>query len=139
MADIKTSDLPEAAAIGSAGTHIGVQDGATVEFVQPMEYVAALTQSGGGAPTAVVLRNTLGATVSFVRDDAGVYRAVASSPVFNTGHTEAYLSNSNGQDVVYFARVNDTVEVALFSGTAPGAWADGTLTGLEILHITVYP
>lgn len=36
-------------------------------------YIALLTQTGGAAPTATVIQNTLGGTLAWTRDGAGQY------------------------------------------------------------------
>lgn len=42
----------------------------------PMQYVALLSQSGTADPTVIVLKNTIGTTVTWVRDGAaGTYKA----------------------------------------------------------------
>jgi len=44
-------------------------------------YEAALTQTGTGAPTAVVFQNTTGRTIAWTRDDVGTYAGTFSSPI----------------------------------------------------------
>jgi hypothetical protein len=58
------------------------------------KYVALITQTGTGAPTAVVLENTLGGTVSWARTSSGVYTATLSS-VFTANKTWVCPDNFN--------------------------------------------
>ncbi len=44
-------------------------------------YAALLTQSGTDAPVATVLQNTTGTTVTFLRTNVGMYRAVFAEPI----------------------------------------------------------
>ena len=57
----------------------------------PKVYRALLTQSGTNAPVATVLENTLGGTVAWTREDAGVYVATLAA-VFGIGKTVAKIS-----------------------------------------------
>ncbi len=138
MADTKISDLPAWDPTGSAPTLPMDQDGATVKRTEPMEYVAALTQSGTDAPTAVVLRNTLGATVTFSRNDSGDYAATASAAVFADGRTSAHVYGASGIGLDCRAYRNGGSEVAVRS-YQDGSLADDVFDGSFLLSITVYP
>jgi len=59
--------------------------------VIPKKYVALLTQTGTGAPTATVLDNTLGATVSYSYNSAGNYTGTLSSPILDVNKTAIIL------------------------------------------------
>lgn len=56
-------------------------------------YTALLTQSGTSAPTAIVLENTLGVTVSFNYGNIGRYVINFSSPVFNVNTSTMKIAN----------------------------------------------
>lgn len=64
-------------------------------------YRALITQSGTGAPTATVLENTLGGTITFSRVGAGFY-TVTSSGLFTVGKTFMSITENSS-----------------FAGTAP--------------------
>ena len=82
-----------------------------------LEYVALLSQSGTNAPVATVLKNTLGGTVVWTREAAGLYSATlagAFPPVKtwtavnaqaddgSSGWTSSLFSDTIGDAVVLF-------------------------------------
>ena len=60
------------------------------------EYVALLTQSGGNAPTAVVLSNTLGGVPVWTKNNIGVYYLIliGAFPVDKTFYTKMIHGSS---------------------------------------------
>jgi hypothetical protein len=60
-------------------------------------YVALLSQSGTNAPVATVLENTLGTTITWVRDSQSTYRGVVGSPgnLFVTNKTVGFTTHNN--------------------------------------------
>ena len=68
-------------------------------FNKPKIYRALLTQTGTSAPTAIVLENTLEATITYSYQTAGLYRITADSAVFTTNKTMVFLGNN----LSYFA------------------------------------
>ncbi len=56
-------------------------------------YQATITQSGGSAPTATVLNNTLGGTVVWARTSAGLYTATLTG-VFTANKTQIFVGDS---------------------------------------------
>lgn len=73
-------------------------------------YTALLTQVGTAVPTAKVLENTLGATVTFARDGAGSYHLTASAAVFTVDKTYIVIASINdGGGVMVASWGSDTV------------------------------
>jgi hypothetical protein len=68
----------------------------TVALVDYKVYSALISQSGTGAPTAKVLKNTTGATFSFTRGGTGSFTVTASSNVFTTNKTASLYSLNTG-------------------------------------------
>lgn len=65
-----------------------------------LSYVALLSQADVNAPTAVVLENTLGVTITFGYIGPGDYTLNASSPVFLAAKTFLLIGNVNDGDVL---------------------------------------
>lgn len=98
-------------------------------------YRATLTQSGGSAPSATVLENTTGVTVTWSRGGPGDYIGTASSAIFNASKTIIHVSGANPSTP--FITINSgrvtTTEVkimtadefglidSVFSATTPGS------------------
>jgi hypothetical protein len=61
------------------------------------QYVALLSQIGTASPTAIVLNNTLGVTITWSYQSVGNYRATASSPIFDINKMwwSSYIGTSN--------------------------------------------
>jgi hypothetical protein len=55
-------------------------------------YTALLSQSGTSAPVATVLENTLGVTISYIRNSLGLYQGTISSGTFDTSKTYTMCS-----------------------------------------------
>jgi hypothetical protein len=62
--------------------------------VIPIRYLAIVTQASTGAPTASVMVNTTGATITYSYVSAGVYRATASTSIFGGGTTCFWITPS---------------------------------------------
>ena len=58
-------------------------------------YTALITQSGTAAPTAVVLQNTTGGTITWTRVSVGSYKAAISGVTFVENKTAILLGNTN--------------------------------------------
>ena len=97
------------------------------QHCEPAIYRALLNQSGGSAPTATVLTNTLGGTVVWSRTSAGSY-AASLAGAFNANKTFLVLCHPTA---VVFRLDANTVD--LTTGGADDLLGD---TSLEIL---VYP
>ena len=94
-------------------------------------YTALLTQSGSGAPTAIVLQNTLGGTVVWTRDDQGVYYGTLSGAFTeNKTWTYPYSQTSVDNFKLFWANTNE-VQFTTYS-------TDSQLT-LTPVEIRVYP
>ena len=104
-----------------------------------LEYVALVSQTGTSAPTATVLKNTLGATISFTRLSAGVYTANASTAVFTTDKTTVQMQSGEWAFGVGIPLVGvsntSTVRIAVTNGAG---YDDGLLIK-NALVIKVYP
>ena len=84
------------------------------------KYVALMTQSGTGAPTATILENTLGGTLVWTRDSSGTYigTLVGAFPVqtkvggfcgtYNLGSAE--IAYKDADSIYLLASVNDIAD-----------------------------
>lgn len=113
---------------------------ATTAFVQAAtrpykSYTALITQSGTSAPTATVLENTLGGTVTFSRTSAGTYLATLSG-AFTLNKTACYITPTTGTFVHQATRqsLNDVIIVSLNSSNA----ATDTILNNTTFEIRVY-
>ena len=76
-------------------------------------YVALISQSGGAAPTAVVLSNNTGYTYTWARTGGGTYTLTANGSAFTVNKTIVF--NNNGIDIAggntppQWTRTSDTV------------------------------
>ena len=59
-------------------------------------YTALLTQTGVNNPVATVLKNDIGATITWTRTAFGEFTATASSAVFTAAKTIVFLNNGIG-------------------------------------------
>jgi hypothetical protein len=102
-------------------------------------YTALLSQSGTDAPTAVVLENTLGGTVTYTRDGIGFYYIVLSTEWVDLSKiwysAPSFASGSAGVGV--FVRLDlvgsDTV------GGLVLRFEDNNVVGVEDIGMTGYP
>ncbi len=74
--------------MSSAGTN---KRNSHKNFIGYTEYVALLTQSGTDAPTATVIKNDTGATVSWSRILTGIYTGAFSSAVLTENKTACII------------------------------------------------
>jgi hypothetical protein len=90
-----TADL-SAAGTASASTYLrGDNTWASLpEVVIPMRYLAIVTQAGTGAPTASVMVNTTGATITYSYVSAGVYHVTATPGIFFQNTTCFWITPS---------------------------------------------
>ena len=103
---------------------------------EPKVYVALLTQTGTNAPVATVLKNTLGGTVVWTYDSAGIYIGTLIG-VFTLDKTYSIISQSISNlatSVVYRTSAN-TVQVL---SAEEGNVVDDILSNTSI-KIEVYP
>lgn len=101
-------------------------------------YRALLTQSGTSNPTAVVLENTLGAAIDWVRLDVGSYEGqLAGAFTFQKTFLMVNpVTGADNPDLVSFS-LNTTDAVTIITGQSPSL-ADGVLN-LTAVEIIVYP
>lgn len=108
-------------------------------------YVALLTQSGTGDPTALVQINTLGETPTFGRGDVGSYALNVIASIFTTNKTTVLLSGPGQTDGAAFKWVStqgtDVSQIPIKSGTVDAdghaVFADDILQGITI-EVCVY-
>jgi hypothetical protein len=120
-----------------------IPDVATVkQIARPYKvYTALLTQTGTDAPTATVLENTLGGTVTWSYDDSGRYLASFGSSLFLSGKTFIVCGSVNDGDpnngsAVVCERVSDT-SVKVIT-TVLNSLSDYALNGTPF-EIRIYP
>ena len=96
------------------------------------EYVAVLIQSGTDAPTATILKNTLGVVPVWTREYAGGYLAT-SAGAFPVAKTETVLSScsADGEMILFDAQPQDN-NVLIRNVT-------GVDESVFTIHISVYP
>lgn len=102
-------------------------------------YAALLTQTGTDAPTAIVLQNTLGATVVWTRTGLGAYRATCTGK-FTEDKTTWQINNAPiANEGANFAEnaFPDSINLFTYSNAASITLADGILTKVPI-EINVY-
>ena len=102
-------------------------------------YTALLTQVGTDAPTAVVMENTLGGTVTFSYTSTGIYTANLLG-VFTANKTVTLITgnyNSPGQLGRTFRLSNDVVTIYTNETTPGGVSVDDVLSGTTF-EIRVY-
>lgn len=104
-------------------------------------YTALLTQSGTSAPTATILKNTLGVTPTFTYTTNGDYDITTSVDTFTANKTWVVCATGNQSDpaktVPVLCSWTDvrTIRITTFPG---GAGDDGYLVATPI-EIRVYP
>jgi hypothetical protein len=90
-----------------------------------LEYIANLTQEGGGAPVASVINNTLGGTVVWAYDMAGQYTGVLAG-AFTVNKT--FITTSAD---MFSGRTSD-------NGVTVFTLGDDILNGTSFINIRVY-
>lgn len=112
---------------------------ATTAFVQGIRpykvYTALLTQVGTDAPTATVLENTLGGTVVWTRDSAGIYYGTLSG-AFSSNKTVCFISGTV-LSVHFNCYQNSTSSVTATSTNTSGEGVDTAILSASI-EIRVY-
>lgn len=97
------------------------------------EYHALLSQSSTGAPTAVIVNNTLGGTVVLTRTSAGLYRATLTG-AFPIGTTLVSITNQGitGAANIFGATRGDNNYIAIATSTG-GTLTDGLLSSTPFM------
>lgn len=118
-------------------------------------YVALLTQSGTDAPVATVLENTLGGTVVWTRDSAGVYigtlaSAFTENKTYITGMIDwasatTFIPISDGAGIIGYYTLDrldvNSIRIQIFNNSFASVDL-GSLIGSSIFYlpkIEVYP
>jgi hypothetical protein len=102
------------------------------------EYVALITQSGTDAPTAKVLKNTLGGVPTLNRAAAGIYY-MELNEAFNVDKTCVFIGNTqNDTGTMTEASCNSTSRIYIETILASNAFSDDLMTNCAI-QILVYP
>lgn len=101
-------------------------------------YTALVTQSGTSAPTAIVLENTTGATITFARTGAGMYTATFSSAVLTTNKTTMSIS-STFTDTIGSGGVGSTTVVNIYTTIVNPSYAfsDGRMSS-STFEVRIY-
>jgi hypothetical protein len=101
-------------------------------------YTALITQIAG-APTAIVLENSLGADITYAKDSSGLYIATDANNSFTAGKT-AFIIGNTSEENIFTAVVESTITTNEFyfsSANAADSLADGLFVN-TILEIRVY-
>ncbi len=99
-------------------------------------YTALIQQAGTAAPSAIVLQNTTGGTITWTRTSAGSYKAVISGVTFVANKTAIILGNTNASMSIASVRkttTDVTFEQKLISTNAS---ADGVSD--VVIEIRIY-
>lgn len=121
-----------------------VLDTISTEQNEPKVYIALLTQSGTSAPTAVVLKNTLGGTVVWTRGGVGDYVATltgaftANKTILNPQSLPTFFDGLGYVSFDFNARRLSANQIQFYTTEIGGSDADALLTETSIT-IEVYP
>lgn len=99
------------------------------------KYVAIMSQSGTDAPTALVMENTLGATITWAYDDVGSYYGNLSSAVLTANKT--WFISGNTADLNTITTINTTQQVQINTNGDVDTPANTMMTNVAI-EIRVY-
>jgi hypothetical protein len=72
-------------------------------------YTALVTQVGGSNPTANVLQNSTGATLTWARTSAGLYTVTADSAIFTENKTIVFFESNHIFTQLNWTRTSATV------------------------------
>lgn len=104
-------------------------------------YRALITQTGGSDPVVEVLENTLGETITWLRDSAGIYSA-NSSGIFLQNKTFLTInkSKSGGRQFSFYRTDNDRLEIVTeyFDSSTPTFVEDDDILDNTSIEIIVY-
>lgn len=102
------------------------------------EYIALLLQQGTNPPTAIVIRNTLGAEVTFAREDVGYYFATIPGD-FPPGKTVAFIDAGFAASAFGCAVPRDeAAPIAITTTNQSGNQEDSRMDG-NSFEVRVYP
>ena len=94
-------------------------------------YVALITQVDTSAPTAKILQNTTGATLTWARTSAGIFTATSNTDVFTADKTIVFANPGNdntasGDPDIIWARTSNTVLTITASAGVNNVLTDGS-------------
>lgn len=116
---------------------------ATTAFVQAatggyLKYVALLTQTGTGAPTATVLENTLGGTLVWTRSSTGIYIGTLSG-VFTNNKTSVSITNGSSGAKIIGAYSDTTSTITIGTVNAATSASEDDVLFKATIEIRIYP
>lgn len=93
-------------------------------------YTALVTQASTNAPTAKILQNTTGATLTWARTSAGIFTLTADSAIFTADKTIVFAnpgndSTSSSDPAIIWERTSNTVLTITATAGVNGALTDG--------------
>jgi len=93
-------------------------------------YTALITQASTSAPTAKILQNTTGATLTWARTSAGIFTVTADSAIFTADKTIVFAnpgndSTSSADPAIIWARTSGTVLTITATAGVNGVLTDG--------------
>ena len=94
-------------------------------------YVALITQVNTDAPTAKILQNTTGATLTWARTSAGIFTVTSNISVFTADKTIVFANcgddnTASGDPDIIWARTSNTVLTITASAGLNGVLTDGS-------------
>ena len=94
-------------------------------------YVALLTQVGVASPTAKILQNTTGATLTWGRTSAGIFTLTSNAAIFTADKTIVFANPGNddgatGDPSIIWARTSTTVLTITASAGVNSVLTDGS-------------
>lgn len=101
-------------------------------------YTALLTQSGTAAPVAIILENTLGATITWTRQSTGIYWGTASLGVLTTNKTTVTLVNGSVGPYIVGGFSSSTTRIEIASISSSGGSLVDTIIWKAPIEIRVY-
>jgi hypothetical protein len=122
----------------TSGT-IALKSDIPVSQIAPKKYIALLSQTGTNAPVATVLYNNTGASVSYVREGIGGYKAVLSSSVLTSNKTIVKIQSVRDENnyAGIYELTNNSVSFFTVDGTVSNA--DNLLGYGSFIEILIYP
>ena len=124
------------ASLSSHASHHDTIHTALQEIYGKTVYLAKLTQSGTGAPTATVIENSTGLTLTWSRTDTGTYALTATTAGFTSGKTFATNSSprSSGKDFCFYWATAYVMTLITYNA---GSAADSLLSS-DYVKIEIY-
>ena len=94
-------------------------------------YVALITQVDTSAPTAKILQNTTGATLTWARTSAGIFTVTSNTGIFTADKTIVFANPGNdntasGDPDIIWARTSNTVLTITASAGVNNVLTDGS-------------